>query len=40
MSGSGSTTFAVVKNQSAAAALAEKFKGQFGPECWLAIVPV
>jgi 4-diphosphocytidyl-2-C-methyl-D-erythritol kinase len=40
MSGSGSTTFAVVKNKSAAAGLAKKFKAEFGPECWLAVVPV
>ena len=40
MSGSGSTTFAVVKNQSAAADLAKEFKTEFGLGCWLAVVPV
>lgn len=39
MSGSGSTTFAVLENQGAAAALAEKFKAKFGQTNWLAVVP-
>ena len=39
MSGSGSTTFAVVKSVTAADALAEKFKTKFGPTYWLAVVP-
>jgi 4-diphosphocytidyl-2-C-methyl-D-erythritol kinase len=38
MSGSGSTTFAVVRGQDAALALAEKFKARFGPEIWTAVV--
>jgi 4-diphosphocytidyl-2-C-methyl-D-erythritol kinase len=40
MSGSGSTTFAVVENASAAESLAEKFKVKFGQNCWTAVVPV
>ena len=40
MSGSGSTTFAIVQGQAAAADLAEKFKGKFGESCWTATVPV
>ncbi|MGA9779710.1 MAG: 4-(cytidine 5'-diphospho)-2-C-methyl-D-erythritol kinase [Limisphaerales bacterium] len=40
MSGSGSTTFAVVEDVSAAGALAEKFKARFGQTCWTAVVPV
>jgi 4-diphosphocytidyl-2-C-methyl-D-erythritol kinase len=40
MSGSGSTTFAIVENLAAAAALAEKFKAQFGGNGWLAWVAV
>jgi 4-diphosphocytidyl-2-C-methyl-D-erythritol kinase len=40
MSGSGSTTFAVLKEKSAAETLAEKFKGKFGSSGWLAVVPV
>jgi 4-diphosphocytidyl-2-C-methyl-D-erythritol kinase len=38
MSGSGSTTFAVVENQSAAEALAEKFQSKFGQANWIAVV--
>ena len=38
MSGSGSTTFAVVRNQSAAETLAEAFKGRFGQTHWIALV--
>jgi 4-diphosphocytidyl-2-C-methyl-D-erythritol kinase len=38
MSGSGSTTFAICDNVSAAESLAAKFKSQFGENCWLAIV--
>ena len=34
MSGSGSTTFAIGKNFSAAESLAEKVKSQFGRNCW------
>ena len=40
MSGSGSTTFALVQGQPAAEALAEKFKAKFGQGNWIAIVPV
>ncbi len=39
MSGSGSTTFAIVPNQAVAEQLAEKFKGKFGSACWTAVVP-
>jgi 4-diphosphocytidyl-2-C-methyl-D-erythritol kinase len=40
MSGSGSTTFAIVKNISTSQSLAEKFKSKFGQNCWTAVVPV
>ena len=40
MSGSGSTTFAIVENASAAESLVEKFKSKFGPNCWTAVVPI
>jgi len=40
MSGSGSTTFAIAENISAAEMLAEKFKSKFGQNCWMAVVPV
>jgi 4-diphosphocytidyl-2-C-methyl-D-erythritol kinase len=40
MSGSGSTTFAIVKNISSGESLAEKFKSKFGQNCWTAVVPV
>jgi len=39
MSGSGSTTFAVVPGQAAAESLAEKFKAKFGARNWLTVVP-
>jgi 4-diphosphocytidyl-2-C-methyl-D-erythritol kinase len=39
MSGSGSTTFAVVPGLEAASALAEKFKAKFGAANWIAVVP-
>ena len=39
MSGSGSTTFALVRGQRAAEELAEKFKAKFGPGTWIAITP-
>jgi 4-diphosphocytidyl-2C-methyl-D-erythritol kinase len=39
MSGSGSTTFALLENPVAAQALAEKFKARFGPALWVAVVP-
>jgi 4-diphosphocytidyl-2-C-methyl-D-erythritol kinase len=40
MSGSGSTTFAVAENHSAAEVLAEKFKAKFGTTSWLRVVDV
>jgi 4-diphosphocytidyl-2-C-methyl-D-erythritol kinase len=40
MSGSGSTTFAVMENQSAGEALVEKFKAKFGQIGWMVVVPV
>jgi 4-diphosphocytidyl-2-C-methyl-D-erythritol kinase len=40
MSGSGSTTFALFRNQAAAEAAREKFAPKFGASCWTAIVPV
>ncbi|MCX6930191.1 MAG: 4-(cytidine 5'-diphospho)-2-C-methyl-D-erythritol kinase [Verrucomicrobia bacterium] len=39
MSGSGSTTFAVVQGLDVASALAEKFKARFGATNWVAVVP-
>ena len=39
MSGSGSTTFALVPGRQPAETLAEKFKGKFGQMCWTAVVP-
>lgn len=38
MSGSGSTTFAVVENISAGESLVKKFKVKFGQNCWTAVV--
>jgi 4-diphosphocytidyl-2-C-methyl-D-erythritol kinase len=40
MSGSGSTTFAIVRNQPAAEQIAEKFRGKFGDRNWMAVVRV
>jgi 4-diphosphocytidyl-2-C-methyl-D-erythritol kinase len=40
MSGSGSTTFAIVQGREAAESVAEKFKAKFGATNWLAIVSV
>jgi 4-diphosphocytidyl-2-C-methyl-D-erythritol kinase len=40
MSGSGSTTFAILPHPGAAETLAEKFKGRFGSANWIAIVPI
>jgi 4-diphosphocytidyl-2-C-methyl-D-erythritol kinase len=40
MSGSGSTTFALVENTDAGELLAEQFKARFGETCWTAVVPV
>jgi 4-diphosphocytidyl-2-C-methyl-D-erythritol kinase len=39
MSGSGSTTFAVVKGLEAASALADNFKARYGAANWVAVVP-
>lgn len=40
MSGSGSTTFAIVESVTAGKVLAEKFTEKFGAGCWTAVVPV
>ncbi len=40
MSGSGSTTFAIAENVADAESLAEKFKSEFGQNCWTAVVPI
>jgi 4-diphosphocytidyl-2-C-methyl-D-erythritol kinase len=40
MSGSGSSTFALVESRTGAEVLAEKFKGKFGVINWMATVPV
>jgi 4-diphosphocytidyl-2-C-methyl-D-erythritol kinase len=40
MSGSGSTTFAILEGMKAAETLREKFQGKFGQTCWTALVPV
>jgi len=40
MSGSGSTTFAVMENQSAGEALIGNFKSRFGSTGWMSVVPV
>ncbi|HXI68982.1 MAG TPA: 4-(cytidine 5'-diphospho)-2-C-methyl-D-erythritol kinase [Verrucomicrobiae bacterium] len=40
MSGSGSTTFAIVENVPAGESLVEKFKSKFGPNCWTAVVKI
>jgi len=40
MSGSGSTTFAIVENVAAGGLLAEKFKSRFGQNCWTAAVSI
>ncbi len=39
MSGSGSTTFAVLENEPAAVELSKKFRAKFGDTSWVAIVP-
>lgn len=39
MSGSGSTTFAIVEGLKAAETLREKFLNKFSPACWTALVP-
>ena len=40
MSGSGSTTFAIVESVGVAGSLAEKFKSKFGRNCWAAAAPI
>jgi 4-diphosphocytidyl-2-C-methyl-D-erythritol kinase len=40
MSGSGSTTFALLKDEAIAQELAAKFKRKFSDTCWTAIAPV
>ncbi len=40
MSGSGSTTFALLQGQAAAEQLREKFKSKFGQQYWTAAVPL
>ena len=40
MSGSGSTTFAIVENVTAGEALVEKFKSRFGTNCWTAVLEI
>lgn len=40
MSGSGSTTFALLENRPAAENLVEKFKARFGQRNWTAVVPL
>ncbi len=40
MSGSGSTTFAIVEGMKAAETMREKFLGKFGRTSWTALVPV
>src|SRR5581483_8668167 len=40
MSGSGSTTFALMEGRVAAEHLVEKFKQKFGTTCWTAVVPI
>ena len=39
MSGSGSTTFALVQSLATGQALGEKFKSRFGQANWIAVVP-
>jgi 4-diphosphocytidyl-2-C-methyl-D-erythritol kinase len=40
MSGSGSTTFAIIENVPAGEALRQRFKSQFGRNCWTAVVEI
>jgi 4-diphosphocytidyl-2-C-methyl-D-erythritol kinase len=40
MSGSGSTTFALFRDQSSATAVRENFKAKFGAAGWTAVVPI
>lgn len=40
MSGSGSTTFAIFRDQTAAESVVEQFKEKFGATCWIAVVSI
>ena len=40
MSGSGSTTFALIEGREAAGELKERFTAKFGDHCWTAVVPL
>lgn len=40
MSGSGSTTFAIVNTAAQGESLAQQFKARFGAACWTAVVPI
>ncbi len=40
MSGSGSTTFAIIESVPFGESLAENFKSKFGQNCWTAVVPI
>lgn len=40
MSGSGSTTFAILENAAQGETLTEQFKGRFGAACWTAVVTI
>jgi 4-diphosphocytidyl-2-C-methyl-D-erythritol kinase len=40
MSGSGSTTFAIVESVASGESLVERFKSKFGQNCWTAVLPV
>jgi 4-diphosphocytidyl-2-C-methyl-D-erythritol kinase len=40
MSGSGSTTFAIIPGRASAENLAEKFKAKFGDQLWTAVLPL
>lgn len=40
MSGSGSTTFALIQGQAAAGNVLEQFKGKFGADMWTALLPL
>lgn len=39
MSGSGSSTFAILQDEVAAMRIRERFLAKFGPTCWTAVVP-
>jgi 4-diphosphocytidyl-2-C-methyl-D-erythritol kinase len=40
MSGSGSTTFALIENEAKAGEIQERFISKFGSFCWVASVPL